>query len=661
MYEESSKKIKINWRSVLIKILILLIVVFLIIWIISLFKKDEKKVSNLNTNLNIMKEAAEEYFNASNLPTELNGKVKLTLEDMLNKKLVIEFKDQNGKSCNLKDSYAEVTKLNDEDYSMKVKLVCQKESDYVIDTIKVPVPDKTDDKVEDNKQDNNQENNTPNEEQKPATGTTTNNNQKPSTESTTNNNQKPSSGNTTNNNNNNQKPSSTPTTKPSTENSKPTTETKPTCEFGSKDYFALYPLAYTIDGSCAVSKDDYFKASYANKVSDIAAVEYKKLSDEISALAKETGKSLYVEAPKITGVYNKTNTGLVGYQILMVAKMKNTYSTDTIYEYYLDEYSNRSVIFDVRSSLKSSVVAVQSITLDKTTLELGPNATYNLIATIKPNNATNKNITWTSSNPEVATITNGLVTAKNVGYTVITASINDLSATCLVYVKNNIIPVTSIKINNDDETMKVGNTKVLSATINPSNSTNKNITWSSSNSSVVSVSSEGVIYAKKAGTAKITASIDNVSDSIIITVNDRNVYTKTYYIMGYTLEDEALEESIHGYVFKDIPIYAQIENINFDYYTTYDEYNTYKNTDWTNKIAFYDGYDFSNKIDTTARSYSRGSLTKENFTITKESTFKTNNYHGVYFITKVNNVNNATVTFNGYFIPIKITVTYSID
>ena len=330
MYENSPKKIKIDWKSLIIKIIILLLVLCLLIWIISLFKKD-KKVSNISDNLTIMKEAAAEYFVASKLPTKVNDKVKLTLGEMIKEKLVIEFKDQNGKTCNNKESYAEVTKINDQDYSLKVKLVCSKDSDYIIDTISVPVEDNPTTPSEEDKTDTDTETNKPVENN----GTTSN---KPSTNNNVNQNNKP---------NNN----STPNTKPSNNDNASKPNPTPSCAYGSSEYTSIYPLAYVIGGNCAVSFNDYYNATYANKVSEIGAVEYNKLSNEIMALANETGTSLYVESPIYSGVYNKANTGLVGYQIMMVAKLKDTYNTKVIYEYYLDETGNRQVVFDNRGSL----------------------------------------------------------------------------------------------------------------------------------------------------------------------------------------------------------------------------------------------------------------------------------------------------------------------
>ncbi len=139
MYEEKVRKLNINWKSLIIKMVILLVALFVILWFVSFFKKDKKTVeSNFNFNLNNMQSAAHEYFTGSNLPSSLKETKKITLGEMFNSKLLVEFKDQNDKACNLTDSYAEAMRISDEDYSIRVKLVCDSESNVLIDTITVP-------------------------------------------------------------------------------------------------------------------------------------------------------------------------------------------------------------------------------------------------------------------------------------------------------------------------------------------------------------------------------------------------------------------------------------------------------------------------------------------------------------------------------------------
>jgi len=249
MYEEKPKKnlnlnnLNIDWKALLFKLAILLVAVFILLFIVSLVKKDKKTIeSNLPTNLQSMRTAAKEYFTDSRLPSNVNGRKKITLGEMFENKLLVEFKDQNNKSCDTIGSFAEATKVNDTDYTIKVKLVCGSESDYVIDTIK----------LEDNNTDNPiiDDNNT-------NSGDTTNNGNSTST--------KPSGNNSSTTTN--KKPITNVTTKPNTNNNNTIATT---CTYGNKEYTSTYPLAYIIPGNCAVSKSNY-KSEYTNKVSQIMA------------------------------------------------------------------------------------------------------------------------------------------------------------------------------------------------------------------------------------------------------------------------------------------------------------------------------------------------------------------------------------------------------
>ena len=92
-------------------------------------------------------------------------------------------------------------------------------------------------------------------------------------------------------------------------------------------------------------------------------------------------------------------------------------------------------------------IPVQSVSLDKTSLELTEGGTGTLIATVEPNNATNKNVTWSTSNASIATVNNGEVTAVSAGTATITATADGKSATCTVTVAAATVPVTGVTLN----------------------------------------------------------------------------------------------------------------------------------------------------------------------------------------------------------------------
>ena len=150
-------------------------------------------------------------------------------------------------------------------------------------------------------------------------------------------------------------------------------------------------------------------------------------------------------------------------------------------------------------------IPVQSVSLDKTSLELTEGGTGTLIATVEPNNATNKNVTWSTSNASIATVNNGEVTAVSAGTATITATADGKSATCTVTVTAATVPVTGVTLNKTSTSLYVGDTETLTPTITPDNATNKNVTWSSDDTSVATVDASGLVTAVARGTAVITA------------------------------------------------------------------------------------------------------------------------------------------------------------
>ena len=157
-------------------------------------------------------------------------------------------------------------------------------------------------------------------------------------------------------------------------------------------------------------------------------------------------------------------------------------------------------------TVTKKVVAVESVTLDKSSLELNEGETATLTATVKPDNASDKTVTWSSSKTSVATVdANGKVTAVAEGTATITAKAGDKTATCSVTVKKNVIAVESVTLDITSTILNTGETLTLTATVKPDNATDKTVTWSSSNSSVATVDANGKVTAVAQGTAIVTA------------------------------------------------------------------------------------------------------------------------------------------------------------
>ncbi|MGN0551400.1 MAG: leucine-rich repeat protein [Acutalibacteraceae bacterium] len=148
---------------------------------------------------------------------------------------------------------------------------------------------------------------------------------------------------------------------------------------------------------------------------------------------------------------------------------------------------------------------VSSVKLNTTSLSYPTGKSGTFKATISPSNASNKVLSWKSSNTKVATVdSNGKLTAKGVGTATITCAATDGSgkyATCKVTVYQG---VTSIKLNTNKIIWPVGKSGTFKATVSPSNAVNKAVTWKSSNTRVATVDSKGKLTAKGVGKATIT-------------------------------------------------------------------------------------------------------------------------------------------------------------
>lgn len=164
---------------------------------------------------------------------------------------------------------------------------------------------------------------------------------------------------------------------------------------------------------------------------------------------------------------------------------------------------------------------VESVTLNQTTATLKAEQTLQLTATVSPDTATDKTVTWTTSDATVATVSEtGLVTALKVGTAVITATATSgVKAECTVTVAETA--VESVTLNHDTLELRLGDSSHLTATVLPEDATDKTVTWSSSDTDVVTVDQDGNIKAvdMKEGGATVTATaVNGMSASCHVTV-----------------------------------------------------------------------------------------------------------------------------------------------
>ena len=195
-------------------------------------------------------------------------------------------------------------------------------------------------------------------------------------------------------------------------------------------------------------------------------------------------------------------------------------------------------------TVKAATVSVTGINLNKTSMTLLIGGTESLTATVTPSNATNKNVTWSSSNSNVVLVdSNGNVSAINVGTAIITVTTEDGGKTATCSVTVNPIFVTGVTLNQTNLIMAEGDTQILTATVTPSNATDKSVSWSSSNTSVATVSSSGVVTAKSAGTATITATTNDGGKKATCTVT---VKAATVSVTGVNLNKTSMSLLIGG-------------------------------------------------------------------------------------------------------------------
>ena len=132
MYSNEKKGFSI--LDIIVKMILFGLFIFILVWLFN------KKVPNMapfysnvfRENIKYMQEAAESYFTDDKMPQEVGDEVKMTLSEMLDKKLLLPFVDKDGNSCDLNNSYVTITKQPDESWILKTNLECGSEKDYTI-------------------------------------------------------------------------------------------------------------------------------------------------------------------------------------------------------------------------------------------------------------------------------------------------------------------------------------------------------------------------------------------------------------------------------------------------------------------------------------------------------------------------------------------------
>ena len=194
-------------------------------------------------------------------------------------------------------------------------------------------------------------------------------------------------------------------------------------------------------------------------------------------------------------------------------------------------------------AFKTKPINVTGVTLDKSTLSLEEGATGNLVATVAPSTASDKTVTFASSDAEVATVDNtGKVTAVKAGNADITVTTKDgnKTAKCTLTVTAKQIPVTGVTLDKSTLSLEVGATATLNATIAPSNATYKAVGFTSSDEAIATVDNDGLVTAVAPGTADITVeSIADGSKTAKCTLTVTDPVSEPENVQVETTEDSA--------------------------------------------------------------------------------------------------------------------------
>ena len=155
MYTDDERKVGLPLKTFILSFILIIIFILLLMWLLPIPKNSNNNGNNNNNscsnvgncpefpnitgltnrifieNIKDMRDAAISYFTTDKLPAKEGDSVTLTLQDMLDKHLVLNFTDKNGNTCDTKGSYVKLTKLKDS-YELKVNLKCGEEEAYII-------------------------------------------------------------------------------------------------------------------------------------------------------------------------------------------------------------------------------------------------------------------------------------------------------------------------------------------------------------------------------------------------------------------------------------------------------------------------------------------------------------------------------------------------
>ena len=204
-------------------------------------------------------------------------------------------------------------------------------------------------------------------------------------------------------------------------------------------------------------------------------------------------------------------------------------------------------------------VEVSGVTLSQPTLALEAGKTGTLTATVQPSNATNKTVTWSSSNTSVATVSNGTVTAVAEGTATITATAGGKSATCQVTVSKKVVPVTAIEFIETDHSVYIGKSIQLSIKKTPIDATDVPV-LTSSDESIATVDENWKVTGISLGEVTITATVGDKKATYSVEVLNPIIESVTIEPAEITI----FQGDTARFTFKIDPPEAVVESMNWN-------------------------------------------------------------------------------------------------
>ena len=289
----------------------------------------------------------------------------------------------------------------------------------------------------------------------------------------------------------------------------------------------------------------------------------------------------------------------------------------------------------------SSYNAATSIRTTHSELNLAINETFVLTATLLPLDTTDVIYTWYSSDRTIATVENGSITAHNAGQcNVVVVSSNGLSSNCTINVVKNAVALQSIALSKTVEYLGTGSTTTIKCTFTPSNTTFKNVVWSSSDTSVATVNESGVVTAKKGGQVTIKCVGNNgVEDSITLTCFNHKA--------SGTIKTGEYAKYVPPWI--EYYIYASFYNANYSYDGTNVKITGYLKFSSSTSLGSSVSGSFSYSWYVTIR-YSFSLIDETGYTVYSQGTKKANDsleikYTNTYFGANPSILESVSITF----------------